>query len=663
MAQVAPYGSWRSPVSLDSLVAGALALGSPISSGSATYWLERRPEEGGRQVIVRASPDGEGAEDCFGPEYNARTLVHEYGGRPYTVLGETVFFSNFIDQRLYKVGPGGEPEALTAAPEHERGVRFAAPVASPDGRFLYAVRERHGDPDTPAEVVNEVVAVDTGSGEEHLVASGSDFYGHVVASPDGSKLAFVEWNHPDMPWDSTRLVELDLEGGLPNGGPRLIVGGEGESVTQPKYSPAGQLHFVSDRTNWWNLYRLPAGGGEAEPLSPASNEFAVPDWVLGRSSYAFLGDGRLVVTWRDRGYDRLGILEADGGRPGEIENGYAYFDSVSSEPSGQSVLAMAGGPESSPAVVRISAGGLSVLRDAGPLLVDPSYLSRPETIEFPTEGGLTAYGFFYPPHNPEFSAPPGELPPLIVQGHGGPTSATPAVLDYETQFWTSRGIGVIDVNYGGSTGYGRDYRERLKKNWGIVDVADCAAAARYLADAGRADPARLAIHGGSAGGYTALCALAFTDVFAAAASYFGVADAGALARDTHKFESRYLDGLIGPWPEAREVYEKRSPLMHLDGFDVPLILFQGLEDKVVPPDQAESMAEALEQKGVPYAYIAYEGEQHGFRRAENVRRTTEAELYFYGRVLGFDPADELEPVEIHHASKLSSGGQETSASS
>ncbi len=665
MTEIAPYGTWRSPISLETLVAGALGPSHPVATGSHLYWLERRPEEAGRQVVVRAGLEGSGAMDCFGPDLNARTLVHEYGGLPFCVGGETVFFSNFADQRLYRVDPSGDAVPITAEPATARAVRFAAPVCSPDGRFLYAVRERHREPDRPTEVMNDVVAVATdGSGDVHSLASGRDFYSHVTLSPDGGRLAFVEWDHPDMPWDATELVELTLEGGLPAGGRRTVAGQGGrESVIQPKYSPAGVLHFISDRSNWWNIYEDPEAQGRRTPLHPADHDFGVPDWVFGRSTYAFLGDGSIVATWHEDGMQRAGIISGDGSGLRPIDNPYTEFDNLSSDQSGSSVLAVARGPRHSSTIVRLGPEGLEGVGEPKQLLVDASYISAPEPIEFPTTGGETAHAFFYPPHNPDFAAPAGELPPLIVQGHGGPTGATAAVLTYGVQFWTSRGIGVVDVNYGGSTGFGRAYRERLRGKWGIVDVADCAAAAHYLASSGRADGRRLAIHGGSAGGYTALCALAFTDVFSAAASYFGVADAGALARETHKFESRYLDGLIGPWPEARSTYEERSPLMHLERLDVPLILFQGLEDKVVPPSQAEAMARALDAKKVPYTYIAYEGEQHGFRRAENVKRTSEAELYFYSQVFAFEPADRLEPVEIHHSERLRAQREGSSASS
>ena len=657
----APYGSWKSPITLDLLVEQVVGFGYPTSSGDAVYWAEMRPEEGGRQAVVRQGPDGS-TEDVFGPAFHARTLVHEYGGRPYVVHGDVVYFSNFADQRLYKVTPGAEPDPVTGVPDTERSVRYAAPVVSPDGAFLYAVRERHPNPDVATGVVNDVVAVATdGLSEPRVVVDGHDFFAHVALSPDGQRIAWVSWDHPNMPWDGTELWEAELGADRLTTSRRLVAGGSSESVSQPAYSPDGVLHFISDRTGWWNLYADngrdgPDGG---LPLAAMDADLGVPDWVLGRSSYAVLGDGSIVAAWSAGGLDRLGVLAPGADRFEELTTSYDSFDFLrASGPAEESVLAIAGSPTTPTSIVRITPGAaghapsLEVLKASRPTSVDPAYISTPQPIEFPTEGGLSAYGLYYPPRHPDFSAPDGERPPLIVRSHGGPTSAASPALNYGIQYWTSRGFAVVDVNYGGSTGYGRAYRERLRGRWGVVDLDDCVNAARYLAGSGLADPDRLLIHGGSAGGYTTLCALTFRDVFAAGASYFGVADAGMLARDTHKFESRYLDSMIGPWPETAAIYEARSPVFHTDKMRTPMILFQGLEDKVVPPEQAEAMAAALRERGVPFAYITYEGEQHGFRKAENIKRTSEAELYFYSRVLGFTPADDLNPVEIENAEAL-----------
>jgi dipeptidyl aminopeptidase/acylaminoacyl peptidase len=662
MPQIAPYGSWASQITLDRLVEKVVTLGMPISAGDDIYWTELRPADGGRQVVVRRHGTGQAAseDDVFDSGFHARTLVHEYGGIPYTVSGETVYFSNLEDQRLYRVTPGTGPEPITPEPPVARSVRYAAPVVTPDGRHLFAVRERHPDPDVPAEVVNDIVVLATDGGEPRAVAGGHDFFSHVTLSPDGRKLAWTSWDHPNMPWDGTELWEAELSADLSVAGRRLVAGGIHESVTQPKYSPEGVLHFISDRTGWWNLYADDGGQAGGRALVPMEADLGVPDWIFGVSTYVFLSNGTIMATWGDRGIDRIGVLRPGESAFAELSTVYTSFAALRATADGRAVVATAGSPSESWGIVRITppaSGGaagvvIEVLKRSRGSAVDAAYVSIPESIEFPTAGGLSAHALYYPPHNPDFVAPVGELPPLIVSSHGGPTAAATSVLNYAVQFWTSRGIGVVDVNYGGSTGYGRAYRERLKGNWGIVDLDDCVNAARHLGSSDRADPSRLLIHGGSAGGYTTLCAVTFRDVFAAGASYFGVADAGALARETHKFESRYLDSMIGPWPEAEATYRERSPIFHTDMLRTPLILFQGLEDKIVPPAQAEAMAAALREKGVPYAYVTYEGEQHGFRKAENVKRTSEAELYFYGRVLGFAPADDLDPVTIENEDRL-----------
>jgi len=650
MVTVAPHGSWKSPITSECLVEDVVALGHPAVMGDVVYWSEGRPAEGGRVVLVRRYTYGT-TEDVFSSDYWARTLVHEYGGVCTAFAGDTGYFSNFSDQRLYRVQPGRDPEPVTAEPPRPLSVRYAVPVVSRDGHHLYCVRERHGTPGVATEVVNDIVVLAAdGEAEPRVVAEGHDFFSFPTLSPDGKRIAWISWDHPRMPWDGTELWEAELgPDGLPVN-PRLVAGDETESVTQPKYSPDGRLHFVSDRSGWWNLYMDDENTGK--PIAPEEAEFAEPDWTLGQSTYGFLTDGTIVAVCFRAGRGRLNLL-----RPGtrsEIATPYTELGSLTMGDG--AVVLIAGSPRLPTSVVSIElpSGEMTVLRSGRTASVDAEYLSQPEPVEFPTEDGLTAHALFYAPVNPDFTAPADDLPPLIVSSHGGPTSRSASVLNYDIQFWTSRGIGVVSVNYGGSTGYGREYRERLRGRWGIVDLDDCVNAARYLVATGRADSGRLLIHGGSAGGYTTLCAVTFRDVFAAGASYFGVADAGALARDTHKFESRYLDGLIGPWPEAEEVYRARSPVFHTNQLRTPLILFQGLEDKVVLPEQSEAMAQALRSKGVPFAYLAYEGEQHGFRKAENQKRTVEAELYFYGRVLRFTPADELPVITIENAETLGS---------
>ncbi len=668
MARIAPYGTWVSPISARLLVERAVRLGDTFTDSHAhahdsataldvVYWSEGRPNEQGRDVLVRRDADGTVA-DVVPEGFSARTLVHEYGGRCSAVASGVAFFSNFADQRLFALRPGADPVPLTAEPPSPMGTRFAAPTVSLDGDYVVCVRERH----LPGTVVNDLVAIATdGSRREFVVAEGYDFYGTPALAPDGTRVAVCCWNHPRMPWDGTELVEIDFDpvalgrtGSRP--APRLVAGGSEESVTQPRYDAAGRLHFISDRTGWWNLYREEGAGPDRSvvALAPMEAEFAGPDWIFGLSSYALLRDGSLVATWSQSGGSRLGVLRPGASTFVELTTPFTLYDSLTALPDGSGVLAVAGSATRPSAVVTIDAasGSTTVLREARESNVDEGYLARPEGIAFPTSGGARAHALLYRPRNADFAGPDAERPPLLVAVHGGPTSAASPALNYAIQFWTSRGFVVADLNYRGSSGYGRAYRRMLDGGWGIVDVEDAEHLAAALVTAGEVDAGRLLIHGGSAGGYTTLCAVTFGATFTSGASYYGVADAAALARDTHKFESRYLDGLIGPWPEANEVYEARSPLFHTDRLRTPLILFQGLEDKVVPPSQAEMMVAALDDKGIPVAYVAYEGEQHGFRRAENIVRTAEAELAFYGCVLGFEPADRVEPVEIRNAEAL-----------
>ncbi len=638
MSEVLPYGSWPSPITAASLVEHAVSLGQVEVDGERVYWLEGRPSEGGRQVVVTWAP-GEDPHDAIGSEWSARTTVHEYGGGAYTVAGETVFFSHFPDQRLYRVDPGQTPRALTPEPPGPMAYRYADARVSPDGRMLVCVRERHLD----AAVANHIVLLDAVSGgEPHDEVSGADFFSAPRFSPDGRRMAWLCWCHPHMPWDGTELWTAEVgDGGL--AGAERIAGGPDESISQPRWSPDGVLHWVSDRTGWWNLYAEDGAGG-ARALAPLDAEFTGPDWVFGQSSYGFLGDGRLVVTWWQRALANLGVLDP---ATGELERWDVPYTAVGSlKPYRDGVVAVVASAVDEPAVVVLDGHGTVVetLRRSRPATPDRGYISAAQPIEFSTEEGRTAHALWYAPANKDASGPADELPPLIVMSHGGPTASASPALNLSTQYWTSRGFAVVDVNYGGSTGYGREYRERLKGTWGSVDVDDCVNAARHLASEGLVDGNKLAIRGGSAGGYTTLCALTFRDDFSVGASYFGVADAEALATDTHKFESRYLDGLIGPYPEAKDKYREVSPIHYADRLSAPLILFQGLEDRVVPPAQAEVMVEALRLRGLPFAYVAFEGEQHGFRKAENIIRSTEAELWFYGRVLGFEPADDIEPV-------------------
>ncbi len=641
---IAPYGSWQSPISTDLVLTGSISLSQPRFDGDNIYWLEGRAMERGRQVVVRRSPDGR-VEDITPPEFNARTRVHEYGGGDYTVHDGVVYFANYADQRLYRQRPGEMPQPLTAAVD----VRYAdLRVDVARGRLL-AVREDHRE---PGEAVNTLVAISLDDGQAMVLAEGNDFYSTPRLSPDGRQLAWLTWNHPNMPWDGTELWLADVTGDGRLDHARRVAGGPAESIFQPEWSPPGpadngRLTFVSDRSDWWNLYQLTDDGDE--PLYPMAAEFGQPQWVFGMSAYAYIAPDRLVCSYTSNGRRAMALLDTAGGElhpldlplPGMMLTG----------DSGR-VVYVGFSPTEAAAIVLLQVEGGAVntvvLRRASDFNVDEDYLSIAEPVEFPTANGLTAHGYFYAPRNHDYVAPAGELPPLIVTSHGGPTSATTGDLNLSRQYWTSRGFAILDVNYGGSTGYGRAYRQRLNGNWGIVDVEDCINGARWLVEAGRVDGQRLIIRGGSAGGYTTLRAITAHRVFKAAASYYGVSDAEALARDTHKFESRYTDSLIGPYPARRDLYIERSPIHMAYDCSAALILFQGLQDKVVPPDQSEAMFVAARNKELPVAYIAFEEEGHGFRQAANLKRAMEAELYFYGRVFDFEPGDQLEPVNIEN---------------
>ncbi|HEX2708872.1 MAG TPA: S9 family peptidase [Solirubrobacterales bacterium] len=641
MPTTAPYGSWRSPIDPTLVARAGRRLGATsIAEDDAVWWAEGRPTDGGRVVLMRR-PDGGGAEEVTPGGFYVRTRVHEYGGGAWHLAGpDLVLFVNFADQRLYRQRLGEAPVAITAEPETSGALRYADCRVTPDNRTVICVREVHGE----GEAENQIVSLPIDGGAEPTVlASGRDFYSFPRISPDGVQLAWTCWDHPNMPWDGTELWLAPLGD---SGDARLLAGGAAESIFQPEWNPEGRLHFVSDRNGWWNLYR--AEGSAVEQLSDEEADMAHPQWLFGGSTYAFLADGTIACVRCAGGEERLFALDPGAWGLRDLGLPFTSFGYPSLSAAGAKLAFAAASPESETAIVLLdtASGGIETVRAASEETVDPAYVSVPRAIEFPTSGDETAHGFYYPPANADFAGPPGERPPLIVQSHGGPTShATPA-LDREFAFWTSRGFGVVDVNYRGSSGYGRAYRERLRGAWGVVDTEDCVAAARFLAETGEVDGERLAIRGGSAGGYATLCALVFHDDFAAGASYYGVADTETLARDTHKFESRYLDGLIGPYPERADLYRSRSPIHFVERLRAPVILFQGLEDEVVPPSQAETMVAALKANGVPHAYLAFEGEQHGFRRSETEIRCLEAELYFYGRILDFEPADDLDPVEI-----------------
>ena len=661
MSNELAYGSWPSPITADLVVAGAVGLGECRVGDNDVWWSESRPEQAGRIAVVRHRLGGDPVE-VFGEEFSARTRVHEYGGGAWWLHDDTLFFANGSDQRLYRVDPDTEPGRfnlpvpLTPEPSEPMGDRYADGTLTSDGRWIVCVRERHAG----GEVHNQLVAIEAqAGGEPVVVVSGADFVAAPRVSPDGLHLCWLQWNHPDMPWDGTELWvgELATADGCQVSAARLVAGGRDESITQPEWHPDGSLWFVSDESDWWNLRRIGADSalkGTPAPIGVIQGEIGTPAWVFGQRRYAFLPDGRVAVAYAAEGIDHLAVIAAAADNQGDhavvdIDTPFTTLSSLCTY--GHGIAMIAGAPTSEPvvAVADLPPHGeptVGVLHPARDLGLGPAWFSAPEPLEVVTTGGATTYAVFYPPNHPEAHGPADAAPPLVVMIHGGPTSAARPQLSLALQFWTSRGFAVADVNYRGSTGYGRAYRRQLNGAWGQADVDDCVAVADHLVAEGRVDPLRLAIRGGSAGGFTALCALTFHDRFAAGASLYGVADLEALARDTHKFESRYLDSLVGPYPEQRDRYVERSPIHHVDRLDRPVIVLQGLEDEVVPPAQSEMIVAALRDKGVPVAYVEFEGEQHGFRQAANIRRALEAELYFYGSVFGFEPWDTIDPVPI-----------------
>jgi dipeptidyl aminopeptidase/acylaminoacyl peptidase len=648
MATVAPYGSWTSPITVDLLVGSTVTLSYVDVTPAGVYWLEGRPHERGRTVLV-FRPEGGDPVDVVPDSFNVRTRVHEYGGGAWWRHEDVVFASSFDDSRVYRFdAPGAEPQPVTPEPPEPNSLRYADGVVTPDGSLVVCVRERHEG----GEVLNELVAFPAdGSADPRVVASGHDFYASPRLDRSGGRLAWITWDHPRMPFDGTELhvATLGPDGSLAD--ERTVAGGETESIVDPLWSPEGDLFFVSDRTGWWNLYSL--RGDHMRPVAPVEGELAEPWWVFSRERYAFLADGRIACVVTRAARDSLELLDPATGRLEPTDLPYStYAGGIRAD--GTRVAAVGASATHPDAVVLYEAGSREheVVARSSSTDVDEAYLSPGRAIEFPTAGGATAYAFYYAPRNADFEAPAGELPPLVVMVHGGPTAHVTDELDLEIQYYTSRGIAVVDVNYGGSTGYGRAYRERLLQQWGVVDLDDCIAAAQHLVGKGEVDGERLLITGGSAGGYTTLLALATRDDFAAGISAFGVADLELLFADTHKFELHYDHSLVGPYPDAKDVWRERSPVHHADGISAPLLLHQGLDDKVVPPSQSETIVAALTRRGIPYAYLAYEGEGHGFRRADSQRRMYEANLAFMAQVFGFAPADELAPLEIENLERV-----------
>lgn len=625
MTQIAPFGTWQSPITTDLIVGGAIGLVATAMDDQDIYWLEARPQEKGRNVLMRRTAQQE-IEELTPSPFNIRTRVHEYGGGAFLVNQGRIFFVNYSDQCIYQQTIKGEPQRLT----EESSRRYADFNLDSRRNRLICVCEDHSTP----EPENSLVEIDLNTGAIKTLVSGADFYAAPRLSPDGNQLVWLSWDHPNMPWDHTELwlASFNSDGTL--GEKRLIAGSDPESICQPEWSPEGILYFVSDRRNWWNLYRVESTG-EISCVWEMDAEFGYPHWIFGISLYGFASEKEIITAYTQQGRWYLGYLDTQKQQLTPLDLPYTQITSVQVKPD--CVLLIAASFTEVTAIIDLDwrHSKTKIIRKSSELEIDPGYLSIPEAIAFPTSNGLTAYGWYYPPQNRDYQAPSDSLPPLLVKSHGGPTAAASASLSLKVQYWTSRGFALLDVNYGGSIGYGRDYRQRLLKQWGIVDVDDCVNGAQYLVQQQKVDGERLAISGGSAGGYTTLAALTFRDTFKAGASYYGVSDLEALAQDTHKFESRYLDSLIGPYPDTQAIYKERSPINFTEQLNCPVIFLQGLEDKVVPPNQAETMVKALEAKGLPVSYITFPDEQHGFRQAENIKTALESELGFYQRVFNF----------------------------
>ncbi len=638
-----PCGAWPSPVTTAMLTQSPPGLREPGTNGADLLWVESRPQERGRHVLVMATPDGQ--RDLTPEPFSVRNSVHEYGGGSWAAEGDDVVFSNFSDNRLYRLDlRDGAPCPITP----EGSYRYADLQLDRQRNRILAVREDHSLPDR--EPVNTIVSLDLDGPNDiggSILASGSDFVSSPRLSRDGRQLAWLVWNHPNMPWDETVLLRATLfdEGEL--AGVEAVAGGPGQSVILHDWDREGRLLFVSDRDGWWHIYRA-EGSGKQTQLSHGDVEHGIPLWQFGASTWCELADGTIVTAWTVDGAWKIGTLKPETAELRPIDLPFIAYSDVVAHPDGKRVVAKVGTTDEQAQLVAIDPenGSWEAVKPAVESPLDARYISVAEPVSWPTPDGALAHGFYYAPVDDDIQPPEGELPPLIVESHGGPTSASASSFDLGIQFWTSRGFAILDVNYGGSTGYGRAYRERLNGTWGVVDVDDCVSGALALADRGLVDRERMVIRGSSAGGFTTLAALAFRDVFRAGASYYGIGDLEAMVLDTHKFESRYLDSLVGPYPEAIEVYRQRSAIHHVDKLNSAMILLQGLDDKVVPPNQAMTMADAVRAKGLPVALLTFEGEGHGFRMAESIERALDAELSFYGQIFGFTPADDIPVLAI-----------------
>jgi len=587
-------------------------------------------------------------------QVNIRSRVHEYGGGDYVVHQQVLYFSNDRDQRWYRQEPGHEPVPITPEPKSPIAWRFADAIVNSAGDYLIAVRETHQTSDQSVmSVINDIVAIPSdGSAANQasaiiVLVAGADFYASPRLNARGDELVYVSWQHPFMPWERSSLYCQKLVAMAPLGEPLFIAGEEEESICQPSFHPSGDIYFVSDRNNWWNLYLWRQG--RMHTVLAFEAEFAYPHWVFGMKTYAFVDDETIACLVNENGRQWLGLIQR--GRIEELVLDYTYF-SPSLTVINQTLYVIAAQPASAPAIIAIDLATheLRIVHASAHMLLDTAYLSLPTSIHFPVSGGQEAHAFFYPPEHPRCCPLPDEKPPLIVLVHGGPTAAANSALNLKIQYWTSRGFAVVDVNYRGSVGYGRDYRLALAGQWGVLDVADCVAAARYLVAQALVDERRIIIKGSSSGGFTVLSALMQTSDFAAGVSYYGVADLLSLAQETHKFEQHYLDHLLGPLPLSHELYQSRSPVAAAGAIRAPVLFFQGLEDTVVPPSQVSAMMAAMDANGLAYAYVPFAHEQHGFRDARSVAMALEAELSFYAQLFKFEAVDIIASIEIKHFS-------------
>ena len=631
------FGSWESTITTDLILNNSVSLGEISLFGDDIYWVEMRANEGGRYVVVKQTIDGK-KTDAIPSGYNARTRVHEYGGGSYLVTNRGVVFSNFDDQSLYLVDANNVCKKLTI----QEDCRYADIIYDKYRERLICIREDHSE--RAKEAVSSIIAVSLlESGNEIILQCGADFYSNPRLSNDGQKLCWISWFHPNMPWDNTSLFTSEINDVGQIGKASLVAGGDiNESVCQPSWSFDDILYFISDKNNWWNLYRLGENGIEC--IIKLDAEFAVPQWSFRESNYDFIDYNSIISIYRQQGLAYIAIINTDKKTFETLSLSYTEIESLVCKKNKAYFLGSSPTEFKSIIEYDIEKKIVNVIQKSNAICLDKEYISVGESISFPVDENKHAHAVFYRPQNRYYTGLDDEKPPLVVMSHGGPTGESHNGLKMVVQFFSSRGFAVLDVNYGGSSGYGREYRRRLNGNWGIVDVNDCSKAALYVAEEGWVDKDRLAIRGGSAGGFTTLAALAYTDVFKAGASHYGVSDLEALTKETHKFESRYLDTLIGAYPETQEIYKERSPVNSVDRLSCPVIFFQGLEDKIVLPNQAELMVDALKLKGIPVVYIAYEGEQHGFRQAKNIKRTLESELYFYATIFNFKCADKIEPI-------------------